>query len=111
MVSKALVAAATTPLVLTILRRGENCGSQIIQSVRKLSDGKLEWSEPVPYPLLKRMEREGLIRSEQKLTANRRFRLYFRLTEKGRGEQDRAEWFLINDLFGILLELEPVLEN
>jgi DNA-binding PadR family transcriptional regulator len=105
MVSKALVAASTKPLVLAILRRGENYGYQIIQSVRALSGGRLEWSEPMLYPLLKRMERDGLIRSEWKLTENKRFRRYFRLTEKGLREQEQetAEWTLINDVFGKLL--------
>jgi PadR family transcriptional regulator PadR len=113
MVSKALVAASTKPLVLAILRRGENYGYQIIQSVRELSGGKLEWSEPMLYPLLKRMERDGLIRSEWKLTENNRFRRYFRLTEKGlrEQEQDRAEWSLVSDVFGKVLELAPLPEN
>jgi len=105
MVSKALVAASTKPLVLAILRRGENYGYQIIQSVRELSGGKLEWSEPMLYPLLKRMERDGLIRSEWKLTESKRFRRYFRLTDKGfrEQEQETAEWSLINDVFGKVL--------
>ncbi len=112
MVSKALVAASTKPLVLSILRRGENYGYRIIQSVRALSGGKLEWSEPMLYPLLKRMERERLIRSEWKLTENNRFRRYFRLTEKGLREQqqDTAEWSLINDVFGRVLDPAPLPE-
>jgi DNA-binding PadR family transcriptional regulator len=105
MASKALVAASTKPLVLAILRRGENYGYQIIQSVRELSGGKLEWSEPMLYPLLKRMERDGLIRSEWKLTESKRFRRYFRLTDKGLREQEQetAEWTLINDVLGKVL--------
>jgi len=107
MASKALVAASTKPLVLAILKRGENYGYQIIQSVRELSGGKLEWSEPMLYPLLKRMERDGLIRSEWKLTESKRFRRYFRLTEKGLREQEQesADWSLINDVFGKVLDL------
>ena len=110
MVSKALVAASTKPLVLAILRRGENYGYQIIQSMRELSGGKLEWSEPMLYPLLKRLERDGLIKSEWKLTENNRFRRYFRLTEKGLREQerDRAEWSCVNDVFGKVLEPAPL---
>lgn len=101
MVSKALIAASTKPLVLAILRNGENYGYEIIQSVRRLAGGRLEWSEPMLYPLLKRMERDGLIQSQWKLNENKRLRRYFRLTEKGRREQEReaADWSLINDLF------------
>lgn len=113
MVSKALVAASTKPLVLTILRNGENYGYQIIQSVRRLSGGRLQWSEPMLYPLLKRMERDGLIQSEWKLNENKRLRRYFRLTEKGLKEQERetADWSLVNDLFVRVLELSPFPES
>jgi len=113
MVSKALVAASTKPLVLTILRNGENYGYQIIQSVRRLAGGRLEWSEPMLYPLLKRMERDGLIQSEWKINENKRLRRYFRLTEKGLKEQERetADWSLINDLFAKLIKPAPVPES
>jgi PadR family transcriptional regulator PadR len=113
MVSKALVAASTKPLVLTILRNGENYGYQIIQSVRRLSGGRLEWSEPMLYPLLKRMERDGLIQSEWKLNENKRLRRYFRLTEKGLWEQERetADWSLVNDLFVKVLKMSPFSES
>jgi len=113
MVSKALVAASTKPLVLAILRRGENYGYRIIQLVRELSGGKLEWSEPMLYPLLKRMESDGLIRSEWKITESGRLRRYFRLTEKGRREQeqDSAEWSLVNEVYGKVLEPAQVPES
>ena len=109
MISKALVAASTKPLVLAILRNGENYGYQIIQSVRRLSGGRLEWSEPMLYPLLKRMERDGLIKSEWKLTENKRFRRYFRLTEKGLREQknETAQWSMVNDI--LVKVLDPAL--
>jgi DNA-binding PadR family transcriptional regulator len=113
MVSKALVAASTKPLVLTILRNGEDYGYQIIQSVRRLSGGRLEWSEPMLYPLLKRMERDGLVQSQWKLNENKRLRRYFRLTQKGLKEQERetADWSLVNDLFGKVLELSSSPES
>ena len=100
MASKALVAASTKPLVLAILRNGESYGYEIIQSVRRLSGGRLEWSEPMLYPLLKRMEKDGLIASKWRLTDSKRFRRYFRLTEKGLNEQERetAEWSMVNDI-------------
>ncbi|MBN2266462.1 MAG: helix-turn-helix transcriptional regulator [Candidatus Aminicenantes bacterium] len=62
------------------------------------------------YTLLKRMERDGLIKSEWKLTDNKRFRRYFRLTEKGlrEQEQDKAEWSLINEVVGKVLSLPPL---
>jgi len=105
MLSKTLVAASTKPLVLAILRNGENYGYQIIQSVRRISGGRLEWSEPMLYPLLQRMEKEGLVKSKWKITGNKRLRKYYRLTEKGLKEQEQetAQWSMINDIFGRVL--------
>ena len=112
MLSKTLVAASTKPLVLTVLRNGENYGYQIIQSIRRISGGRLEWSEPMLYPLLQRMETEGLVKSKWKITGNKRLRKYYRLTEKGlrAQEQEKAQWSMINDIFGRVLDLELTAE-
>lgn len=113
MLSKTLVAASTKPLVLAILRNGENYGYQIIQSVRRISGGRLEWSEPMLYPLLQRMEKEGLIRSKWRITGNKRLRKYYRLTEKGfeEQEQETAQWSMINELIGQVLNPAPTPEG
>jgi DNA-binding PadR family transcriptional regulator len=60
MISKALIAASTKPLILSILLNGENYGYQIIQSVKRISGGQLEWSDGMLYPVLHRLEKDGL---------------------------------------------------
>ncbi len=112
MIAKTLVAASTRPLVMTILRSGENYGYQIIQSVRRFSGGQLDWSEPMLYPLLKRMERDGLVKSSWKMTDNKRPRKYYRLTEKGLRQQslEEEQWFMISGLFKKLLDTNPLPE-
>jgi PadR family transcriptional regulator PadR len=109
MISKTLIAASTRPLVLTILKGGENYGYQIIQSIRRLSGGHLEWSEPMLYPLLQRMERDGLVKSRWQITDNKRLRKYYRLTDKGIEEQEKEkeQWFLVSGIFSRLLENAP----
>ncbi|MHC4855964.1 MAG: PadR family transcriptional regulator, partial [Planctomycetota bacterium] len=42
-ISKDLIAAAATPLILTILDQGENYGYAIIKRVRELSDGAMNF--------------------------------------------------------------------
>ena len=109
MISKAFIAASTKPIILAILKRGENYGYKIIQSIREISSGELEWSEPMFYPLLKRMERDGLIKSKWKLTANGRFRKYYRLTDKGYKEleKEKKQWLTVHSTFSKLLEPAP----
>ena len=58
-IGKDLVAAAATPLVLGILAEGESYGYAILRRVGELSDGRLEWSDGMLYPLLHRLERLG----------------------------------------------------
>jgi DNA-binding PadR family transcriptional regulator len=108
MISKTLVAASTKPLVLTILMSGENYGYQIIQGVRRISGGRLNWSEPMLYPLLQRMEKDGLVTSKWKITEKKRLRKYYQLTEKGVKEQEKEkeQWFLISGIFSRMLEGE-----
>ncbi|MEN6311851.1 MAG: helix-turn-helix transcriptional regulator [Acidobacteriota bacterium] len=104
--NKPLVAAATKPLILAILKRGENYGYQIIQEVRDISAEDISWSEPMLYPFLQRMEKDGLIKSKWKVVDNKRFRRYYRLTDLGLAEleEERAQWFRVQAVFSRLLE-------
>ncbi|GAJ23549.1 unnamed protein product, partial [marine sediment metagenome] len=45
MISKTLVAASTKPIILSILIRDEDYGYKIIQRVKEISGGTLEWSD------------------------------------------------------------------
>jgi len=100
MISKNLMAASTKPLILAILARGEIYGYQIIQNVIDLSGGILEWSEGMLYPVLHRMEKENLIRSQWRISDKGRRRKYYRLTEEGRRELEREkeQWMSIHRL-------------
>jgi PadR family transcriptional regulator PadR len=104
MISKALVAASTKPVILSILAGGERYGYQIIQHVIDLSGGTLEWSEGMLYPVLHRMEKDGIIRSQWRISENGRKRKYYYLTESGKTEleKDRKEWTSINILLAKL---------
>src|SRR2546428_678313 len=66
MLAKDLVAASSKPLVLSILAGRESYGYEIIQKVREVSGGQIEWSDGMLYPVLHRLERDGLIDSEWK---------------------------------------------
>ena len=104
MISKALVAASTKPVILSILAGGERYGYQIIQHVIEISDGTLEWSEGMLYPVLHRMEKDGLILSQWRISENGRKRKYYNLTDLGKTEleKDRTEWIKVNSLLSRL---------
>ncbi len=78
------MAASTRPMILAILSRGEDYGYSIIQKVKDISGGHLQWTDGMLYPVLQRMEMDGLIQSEWKLSDGSRPRRYYNITEKGR---------------------------
>jgi len=86
MVSKQLMAASTRPIILAILVRGEDYGYSIIQKVKDISGGSLEWTDGMLYPVLQRMEMDGLISSQWKAADGGRPRRYYRITGAGREE-------------------------
>ena len=99
MVSKALIAASTKPMILSILQGGENYGYQIIQSVKNITAGKLEWSDGMLYPVLHRLEKDALIQSHWRISEEGRRRKYYSLTEQGRVElaAEMQQWMSVHE--------------
>ncbi len=110
MISKALVAASTKPLLLSVLQEGETYGYQIIKKMKALSGGDLQWSFGMLYPVLHRLEREGFIRSRWEKSENGRHRKYYRLSDEGRRELEREkkQWLTVNRVFATLWERSEV---
>ena len=106
MISKSLAAASTRPVILSILTSGEIYGYQIIHNMIEISGGALEWSEGTIYPVLHRLEKERLIRSQWKISESGRRRKYYRLTDLGRKEleKERKQWMSINAVLSKLWE-------
>lgn len=99
MVSKELVAASSRPLVLSILSEGENYGYNIIKRVRDLSGGQLQWTDGMLYPVLHRLEREGLITSTWKTPESGRRRKYYQLNTDGKKAltNERDQWVAVHN--------------
>ena len=96
---KDLVAASSTPLVLAILAEGESYGYAIIKRVKELSDGHLLWTDGMLYPVLHRLERQGLVVSKWVSPSSGRRRKYYRLTKEGRAEleAERKRWQMVDE--------------
>lgn len=96
--SRELVAASARPLLLAILNRGDSYGYAIIQEVKAHTDGQLEWTEGMLYPVLHRLEREGLIESYWDTSDAGRRRKYYRLKRQGRKALDVecAQWSIVH---------------
>ena len=93
-VGKDLMAASAAPLVLAILAEGESYGYAIVGRVRELSNGELEWTDGLLYPLLHRLEDAGHITSRWGASETGRRRRYYALTASGEGAlaEHRRQW-------------------
>jgi len=97
-ISKDLVAASATPLVLAILSKGESYGYAILKRVSLLSGGKLKWTDGMLYPLLHRLERNGYVEATWGNSETGRKRKYYRLTENGKRELvlQQEQWQVVD---------------
>jgi len=109
--SKDLVAASATPLVLSILGTEESYGYAIIKRVRELSDGEMEWTDGMLYPVLHRLERQGLIQARWKQSETGRRRKYYKIRKQGTVvlKKQRAEWLKVHATLKKTWEANPCL--
>lgn len=109
MVAKELVAASTKPLILAVLADGENYGYALIQRVKAVSGGEIQWNEGMLYPFLHWMEKEGLIESEWKEVESGRRRKYYRLSRDGKQalRTERQEWLAVHNTLNKLWRTIP----
>ena len=109
MLSKELVAASTVPLVLSVLTDGEIYGYALIQRVRELSNGQIEWTEGMLYPVLHWMENEDLIEAEWRDAETGRKRKYYRLRKEGRKalQQEQEQWMTVHETLSKLWKHKP----
>lgn len=75
-------------------------GYQLTQRAKELTKGELEMTEGALYPLLHKLEAEGIIFSEIQ-TVNGRDRKYYLLTEKGKRQQKMQEEKMKSYLFNL----------
>ena len=108
---KDLVAASMRPLVLTLLSEKEGYGYDLIQRIRDLSKEQLEWTEGTLYPVLHRLEAEGLIASTWQASEVGRRRKYYRLTPAGQRalETEKRHWLNVHAMLLKLWGLSPQL--
>jgi DNA-binding PadR family transcriptional regulator len=97
-ISKDLIAASATPLILSILNDKESYGYAIIKRVKNLSQNNVEWSEGMLYPVLHRLESQKMIKSLWRESRNGRKRKYYKITKQGLKEllNHKQQWEVVH---------------
>lgn len=93
-INKDLIAASSTPIVLAILSEKDSYGYAILERVRELSGGQMQWTDGMLYPVLHRLERLGHVKARWEVADSGRRRKYYRITPRGRAQlaEERRQW-------------------
>ena len=109
MLTRELAGASAKPLILSILAQQESYGYAIIQRIETLSGGTLSWDDSTLYPVLHRLENQGLLVSSWRKADNQRRRKYYALTDKGKKalEREKRQWLRVDAVLSQLWGLQP----
>ena len=83
-IDKELVGASTTILVLSTLAREATYGYRLLRAVNEKAEGLFTWQEGTLYPILHKLEKDGLVEAEWRQADTGRRRKYYQVTDKGR---------------------------
>lgn len=108
-INKDLMAASSTPIVLAILDEADSYGYAILQRVRELSGGHLEWTDGMLYPVLHRLGRLGFVEARWEVAESGRRRRYYRITSQGRAHlaEQRRQWRAVDDTLRSVWHMRP----
>jgi DNA-binding PadR family transcriptional regulator len=100
-ISKELMGASAIPIILSVLQNGDSYGYEMVQQVKDLTNGNITWKEASIYPVLKKLEESGYIKSYWKMNKNERPRKYYTILADGKKqlEQSMYEWNMIYSVF------------
>ena len=105
-----LVQGTLDVLLLKILALEPLHGWAIAERLKQISGEVLQVSEGSLYPALHKLEQEGWIKAEWKITANNRRAKFYSLTRPGRKVLDReaASWERLSSAITQVLKLKEV---
>lgn len=84
MYSKELTKGTLQPIVLKLLSKYDSMyGYEITQKVKDITKDKIDISEGALYPILHKLEREGVLETE-KVFIGKRVRKYYKITSPGK---------------------------
>lgn len=113
MYSSELIKGTLKTIVLNLLKeQGKMYGYEITQTVKEMTDGKIQITEGALYPTLHALEKNGELDTEKEYIG-KRVRKYYTLTKQGeKTAAERVNEFadFINTM-KYLLDLEPRLGN
>lgn len=93
-------------MILKVLSLEPMHGWGVMQRIGQLSDGVFQVNQGSLYPALRRLKKQGCVRSEWRMTAKSRRARFYTLTEAGweRLGAERKAWHVSTMAMGRILE-------
>lgn len=107
MFNKDLIRGTLKPIILSVLKeKGQLYGYEINKLVGELTKDQIQLTDGALYPMLHKLEKDGLVSTEIKNVGNRT-RKYYRLTQVGQTESSEKISELLQFMKTISLILKP----
>ncbi len=106
MYSKEIIKGTLKPIILKLLEQeGRMYGYEITSKVKVLTQGKIQITEGALYPLLHKLEAEGIVITEQE-NIGKRIRKYYLLTPEGKNLATAA----IDEFLDFMVTIKSILD-
>jgi len=104
-----LIQGTLDMLILRTLQWGPQHGHGIGVAIRASSDEALQIDHGSLYPALHRLERQGWIDSDWKMSENNQRAKYYRLTAAGKKQlaAEQSRWNRVVDVIGRVMQGKP----
>ncbi|MGA7461224.1 MAG: PadR family transcriptional regulator [Candidatus Korobacteraceae bacterium] len=104
-----LVQGTLDMLILQTLQWGPQHGYGISQAIRNNSNDVLQVETGSLYPALHRLERQGWVRSEWKLSESKQRAKYYRITAQGKKQilSDHSRWQRVVEAIAAIMQANP----
>lgn len=107
MYSKDLTKGTLQPIILKLLNSTDRMyGYEITQKVKELTKGKIDISEGALYPILHKLESDGIL-STEKVYLGKRVRKYYTVTTDGKKAAEEINAELNNFIETLELIFKP----
>lgn len=104
-----LVQGTLDMLILQTLQWGPQHGYGISQAIRNNSNDVLQVETGSLYPALHRLERQGWVRSDWKLSDSKQRAKYYRITAQGKKQllSDHRRWQRVVEVIAAIMQANP----
>ncbi|MDD4844649.1 MAG: PadR family transcriptional regulator [Anaerotignum sp.] len=91
---KGLIGGSTVLMLLSLLQEKDCYGYEIIKEIEQRSNSVFQFKEGTLYPVLHRMESQGLIKAYKATAETGKERKYYQLMAKGKTQlaEEKEQW-------------------